>query len=84
MAKSLTFIMCDPQASVFAELEAEHRELVRDRDLHLDTVEYPETRCGVCQKEDPSQTLTESGGTLMCEGCLDVTLGAESGSVPEQ
>lgn len=80
----LTFIQCNPEASLFAELEADHREMERSRDHHLDTVEFPEIRCGVCQETDPEQGLTESGGTKMCDGCLSATLEIDPGSVAEQ
>ena len=64
--------------SLFAQLEAECAEDQREHEFHLDSVVFPETRCGVCQGEDPEQDLECSGGVLMCSECLETTLDAST------
>jgi hypothetical protein len=65
---------CNPEESLMAELAAETRREYQEHEEHLDSVEFPETRCGICQEEDPDQALVVSGGVLMCSDCLDATL----------
>jgi len=69
---AITIRWCRPMEALFAQLEAEHAEAQRDHDYHQDAVMFPETRCGVCQHEDPEQRLSVSGGIQLCDGCLDV------------
>lgn len=65
---------CNPTETLEAQLVADTNAEWEEYELHLDSVEFPETRCDVCQEEDPEQTLTASGGILMCSECLEVTL----------
>lgn len=76
MPEPITFICCNPEEALHAQLSAEHEEMQREHDFHQDSVVFPETRCGVCQGEDPEQDLECSGGVQMCSGCLGTTLDA--------
>jgi len=74
----ITFFACNPMQALEAQLVAECEEAQREHDFHQDSVLFPETRCEVCQDEDPEQTLQVSGGVLMCSECLETTLDTES------
>ena len=76
MPEPITFFACNPMQALEAQLVAECEEAQREYDFHQDSVEFPETRCGVCQGEDPEQALQVSGGICMCSECLETTLDA--------
>jgi hypothetical protein len=68
------WFQCNPMEALHAQLAAENEAEQLAHDFHQDSVVFPETRCGICQCEDPAQELTCSGGVQMCSGCLTTTL----------
>jgi hypothetical protein len=68
------FFACNPMQALEARMVADCEEAQVEHDFHQDSVEFPDTRCGICQGEDPEQELKTSGGVQMCSGCLDCTL----------